>query len=307
MAHSSDVVVDVTLTNFVRDYRFERQMFAGDAVAPILPVTSFKGRYKELGKELLNLHVSDTSGDRAETNEIGLDVTEKTYEAIERRLKIMVTDKEIRSAPRALDPMRRGAIAVTHALKLRQEDRIQTLAGATSNTSTPSNDWNLDAATIVSDVNAGIASMKGILGFKPTHWLIPDHVADEIAAQQDIQDLIKTAAAMGRPVEILNTLHGGALPSVMFGLRVIMPTVMFNDAEPKATENIVRVWGDDSYLFSLAPGGEGASWAVQPQSLAFTIVRWRSNDPAGWWIKAVHEKDEIEVTTEAVHKFVDVT
>ena len=302
-----DVRVDVTLTNFVRNYRFERQLMAHDLIAPLVPVTSFAGRYKELGKELLNINVSDSGGERGETNEIGYDVTEATYEAIERRLKILVTDREIKYSPSKLQPMRQAAIAVTHALKLRQEARIETLAVATSNSTTPGNDWDNAAATIVADVNAGIAAMKGILGFKPTHWLIPDHVADEIAGQATIVAAIQAAAAMNRPMELLNTLHGGALPSVMFGMKVIIPTVMYNSAEPGAAIVVARIWDQDSYLFSLGGAGTGANWAVQMQSTAFTIVKWRNPDPPGWYVKAVFERDEIEVTPEAIHKFIDVT
>ena len=309
MPRSVDVVVDVTLTNFVRRYAFEKQFFVGDIVAPIVPVTSFKGRYKALGKELLNIDTADTAADRAETNQIGYDVTEVTYQAIERRLKILVTDKEIRSAPNALDPMKQAAITVTHALKLRQEKRIVDIASATGAThrSTPSNDWDLDAATIVVDVTQAKLLYKALMGFEPTHLVLPDHVADEVAAQQDIQAMIQAAAAMQDPTQILNTISGKALPSPLFGMTLLIPTVMYNSAEPGAALSVARVWGDDAYMFGIGSPGTGINWGVQFQSVAFTIVRWRNNDPEGWWIKAVHETDEVEVNVDGVWKFIDVT
>lgn len=304
MPSGQEVVVDVTLTNFIRDYRFQDQMMAQDIVAPLIPVTSFKGRWKELGRELLNIHVSDTGGDTDETNRIDYGVTEKTYEAIERRLKILVTDRELRNAPSRLQLMRQAAITVTHGLRLRQEYRIATLAGATSNTSSPANDWDDPSATIVADIKAGKLAFKAALGMKPTHILIPDHVADEIMGQADIIALLQAAAALSDARGIFNQFD---LPATLLGMKTIVPDAMYNSAEPGATESISRIWGDDAYLFSVRAPGMGARWAAQARSLGFTIVRWRSMDPAGWWVKAVHETDEVEVTSEAIHKFVDVT
>jgi hypothetical protein len=311
MPNIRDVVVDVTLTNYVRDYRWERQTFVADVVAPVIPVTSFKGRYKALGKELANIDVADHGSDKGETNQIDYDVSEVTFDCIERRLKIFVSQKEINQSPSGLEPLQRAALAVTHGLKLRQERRIVDLADNTSNTAAAAAVWSsATLAQFLADNRAAIAAYKLKAGMPPNLLVIPDHGADGIMMNSALFAAVYTAASLGgdTPPEILGMAHGQALPKRLFNCNVVVPTCMYNSAEPiqPNTPTIARVWGNDAYYFGASPVGEGPTWGAQFRSLGFTIVRFPREDPAGWWVKAVHETDEVETTGDSIYRITAV-
>jgi hypothetical protein len=112
---------------------------------------------------------------------------------------------------------------------------------------------------------------------------------------------------MSDPMKILSTMTGALLPPVICGLKVLIPTVCYNNAEYGATVVPVRIWGDNAYLVYADPSGMLGGWAKQFESLGMTIVKWRENDPAGWWVKAHWERVVTEVTAAAVHEITDVT
>jgi len=306
MAKSTDVVVDVTLTNFVREFPYAMQTFAQDDAAPSTPVGSFKGRFKSLGEELMDVHVDDLAGERAPSNEIGHDVSETTYLCDEYRLRQLVTDKEQKAAPPGLDMMRQAAINVAWALKLRRELRVATLAAATSNDSTPANNWNAAAGTIVADCNAAITSFKALFAIAPNTMILGDNVADAIAGQADIISLLQTAAALQQPWNMMTLLSGQQLPSHMFGCKVSVPSIMHNTAKKGAARTLAKVWGDEVYFTYSSQSPQGMSWARTFESIRPLIVRWRSSDPEGWYIKAVNEYEIQEIHSNAIWKLIDV-
>lgn len=299
--------VDVTLTNFVRNYKFERQTKAGLTVAPKQSVTSSVGRYKARGQELYDIHVSDTGGERSKANEIGSVVTEVTYETFPYALGWFVTEKEQLQAPPALNPKKHAALSIRHALELRHEDRVVTLAAATGNTGAIAPDWDDGAATIVADVNGAKATFKGNLGFPPTHWLFGDHVGDEIVGQADIVDLIKYAAAMQKPTAILSALTADELPNRMMGMNVLMPTARRNTAEPGIARVIANIWGDDSYVINIDPSPQSNTWAVTIEVANFVIRLVTSENPRGTWVIGYWDYVVKEITAEGIYRMSDVT
>ena len=303
---ATSVRIDTTMTAFMRAYKFGDQ-FAYDRLARHVTVPTSAGRYKTLGSEMSDINVADQAGTAGEAGVIGATMSEATFKTYERKLKTLVTDKTIREAPAIFNPMKFAALLCTTGLKLRAEKRVSDLADATSNTTTPSDDWDDELATIVADVNAGKKAFKTALGDKPTDWLIPDHVADEIVGQADIVDLIKYSAAMAKPTSILDNLSADDLPKRMFGMNVLMPNCRYTTNEPGVTRVLANIWGDESYLFRVDPSGMSNGWAVTPTSRNLTVVKWRTNDPEGWWVMAVWEVDHIEVAAGACHQFIDVT
>jgi hypothetical protein len=295
------------LTNFLRDYKIDMQIMVQDQIAPIVPRTTSTGEYHAMGKELFDIHVSDVKGIHDHPNTLHYDVSKGSFEAKEYALMIPVSDKERRESLSPWDPMRRASITLRHALRLRKERRLVELAAATSNNSTPAQDWDDALATIVADVNAGKAAMKTALGWKPNTCVWGDHISDEIVGQADIIDLIKYAAAMAKPTAILDNLSSDDLPGRMFGMRRLQPTAMYNTAQPGAAGSYANAWADDAYLFYVAPGNVGPSWAVTIQSLGMSVRTVRDDKMGGWFVVAGWEYQVKEVTAEAVHKLIDVT
>jgi hypothetical protein len=248
----------------------------------------------------------------APTNRIDYAVGSDTYLAIERSLKMLVTDRQIRQAPNKLAPMQRAAIHAMHGLKIRNEYRFRVVASATavsgSQTSTPSADWNVSTAYPTEDLAVAKNAFKAkSFGIEPTHFLMGDHVADEFAGNRNVTALISAAAALSQPMEILTTISGKRLPRFIMDMEVVVPNARYNTAEPGATRVVSPIWLDDAYLFTADSSGDNNGYAVQFQELGYTVVKWRSNDPAGWWVRVVTRRVTKEINTRCVHKIIDVT
>ena len=312
MPDVSQVRIDQQLTGFVRNYGYEKQRTVADTLAPAQKVTSETGTFKTLGDELLDIHVADFVADEAETNRIDYAVGSDTYIAIERSLKMLVTDRQIRQAPNKLAPMQRAAVHCMHGLKLRNDYRFVTVASATavagSQTTTPAADWSASTAYPTEDLGVAKNAFKvSSYGIEPTHFVMGDHIADEFAANRNVTALISAAAALSQPMQLLTTISGKRLPRFIMDMEVIVPSCRYNTAEPGATLSVSPVWGDDAYLFAVDASGDNSGYASQFQELGYTVVRWRSNDPAGWWVRVVRRVVAKETNTRCVHKIIDVT
>jgi len=308
-----DTRVDMTLTNFVRNYPFTQLRAVADIVAPVKQVPSSIGHIKQYGREFLNVNIADTLSQRGKANEIRFEVSDGHFECIPYGLKTFVSDKEINQSMNALDPMKQATLLLMHALKLRNEIRVAdfALASVTSSTFilTPAQDWDNAAATIVADINLAKAALKTNMGGVPaTHILFGDHIADEMCGQATIIAMIQTAAALGNPQNIWSTLTSDALPPTIMGLTKLVPNMYYDNAvEGHATEHLLHSWGDAGYLFHIDPGAETATWAIQPESMGVVITKYRENDPPGWWIRAEWERDIVEINANAIHQEADLT
>lgn len=308
MPDVTQVRIDQTLTGYLRNYGYERQRMVADIIAPREKTTSEQGRFKTLGDELLNIHVADAVADEAPTNRIDYAVGEDTYLAVERSLKILVTDRQIRQAPNKLAPLQRASVHCMHGLKLRKEYRLVATASATGNTYTPGNDWDAAASYPTEDLAVAKNTFKGnSYGIEPTHFVMGDHIADEFAGNRNVTDLIKSAAALSQPMQILSTITGKRLPRFIMDMEVVVPSARYNTAEPGAALSVSPVWADDAYLFTVDPSGDNSGYMTQFQELGYTVIRWRSNDPTGWWIRVLYRSVQKVVNARTVLKIVDVT
>lgn len=307
-ATGRQLAIDTTMTNLVRAYRFEEQTFIADIVAPRRAVRSRIGRYKNRGKEALNIDVSDKLSDRGMANEIGFAATESTYLIDPHGLKGFCSDDEIDESG-AIQCATELSILLKAATMLRQEIRVRNLADATSFTTNPANDWDTSAAVHM-DVKDAVQSMKGRLGFRPNVIVLGDHICDEIVANANIKaDIVaSTSVADGR--DYMRSMTGADLPRFRpWGMEMLQPDAQFNSASPglAIANPLDRVWGDDGYLFRSDNETRTMTWALQLELLRETIVRWRTEDPAGWWYKIVYKRVVKEITPEAVHKLIDLT
>ena len=303
MPYSGDVVIDMALTGFVRTYPFRRQKFVQREIAKRWPAKSPEGKYKELGFELVDQHENPRISDRSKAAEIGYDMTEATFETEPSRIKIPVSARTIKNAPPGYDPMKQGAFAVFHYCMLYEERQLAALADATTNTTAPANNWDVDAATILDDISDACEAMYDTLGAYPTDIVIPQKVANAMILQQDVLDLIKAAAALQQPMKILSKLRGpNVLPEPFMNMVPHIPNVQYNSAAKGATRVLAPVWSDNVTLYLRDDDSQGSTWAINPAHVDYTIVKWRENDPSGWYVACDYEMDWIEVTSEAVYQ-----
>lgn len=303
-AISKDMAIDTTMTNFARAFTFEKQMFAGDLLAFPKRVRGRNGQWKNRGLEAQDVHTSDIGADRAQSGEIGFAVGETPYFIDTRRLKTLVTDEEIEERG-PIDPALEATVLLKHALKLRQEIRIFNLADATSNDTAIGTNWDT-SADVHTEINAGKEAMKTRIGSHPTHILFGDHVADALLANTALLPDWNVANALDPGTKMFTLMSGKKFPREAWGMQVMIPDVTFNSAAKGAARTLVRIWDQDCFLFYLDPSNRSMTWAIQPQMLDITIVRWRNDDPGGFYYKAMMKRDEVEATSESIQQLVDV-
>ena len=304
-ARSRDLAIDITMTNFVRAYKFETLTFIGDTVAPRRAVKSKSGRYKTRGKEALDIHVSDQLSDRGMANEIVWAAGETPYFIDPHGLVGFCSDEEIEENG-ALQCATEVSILLKAAVALRQEIRVRNAADATSNTSTPATNWDT-SATIHSDVKDAKQAMKSLSGFLPNVFAIGDHIADAVVANTNIKSDIVSAMSVADGREVLSAMSGQDLARFRpWGMQVVMPDCMYNSANAGLARVLARVWGDDGYMFRIDNEMRSMTWALQFEMLKEMIVRWRSENPGGWYYTIIYKRVVKEVTPESIHKLIDL-
>ena len=302
MARSKDVSVDTTQTNLIRAYNYTDQIFAGPIVAVVKPVLSKIGRWKTRGKEALDVDVSDEATDKAPTNEIGLDVKESTYYTHPKRLKGLVTDDEAEDFGQ-LAVETEMTLLLFHGINLRQEIRIFNLADGTTNEVTIATDWDT-STTVPEDVATNKNAFELEAGMPPTHLVIGEHIANEIAANANLRGLLADRD-FSSTLRLLS--NGRQLPDPFMGMRLVIPNVMFNAAKRGQARTIQRVWGDDAFMVRVDNATRSMTWAVQQEKLGPTVLRWRNNDPDGWYFKVMMKRDQNVTTPESIRQLIDVT
>lgn len=313
-ARAEDMAIDQDLSSFLRAYRFDLQVFAADVLARRVPVRSRIGKYRNRDQSNVDTFLSDIVGDRQTANEVAVGVTKTSWDIQTRAFKGFVSDEEMQERS-ALDLAQETVLAIQHHLKIRQEIRIRDLANATSNTVTLGNDWDT-ATNVISEIETSKTAFENTLGLPPTHFLVGSDVAGEIMANLDNTAALESAAAAGVGItDFFKGLGNRRLPVPFLGMQPIVVNAMWNSAQPGATRTLRRIWSsdgaqtdtDDAYMFFIDSASRSSTWAIQPEMLRPTVVRWRSNDPAGIYFKVMQKRDEIEVTSESVRKLIGVT
>lgn len=308
-ARAKDMSVDALMTNFVQVYKYEDQVMAHNIVAPPKSVRSRTGPYKKRGREILDISVSDTGSDKGETNEILMKVGEGTYTIEIRKLKIFVSDDEIKEVG-PLNAIQEAVVLLKHGIDLRQEIRIRNLAEATTNTAAAAAVWDT-GATVNTDIVAAKNAFALANGQEATHVQFNKDVANEMLA-----NTAQGAGVFGTiPSPLSARAVVGELDAMKFfqgnkpwGLVPVVTNVMYSTAVgPEDAQVAAYVWPDNAYLFRVDNATRSTTWGMQPELMPVTIVRWRDEDRGGWLIKIVRKRDEIEATSTAIREITTVT
>ena len=306
-------IVDPVLTNVARLY--SPAGFVYKDIAKRIPVQTRSAQYptfsgffgddSDVGEQPID--------DRSPTPEISFDWSTDTFLVNDYRLKVSLTNTERTQAAANGDPLHLE-MGKTKLLRdrmaLRRELRLAAVLRATGNggqltggTATPSNKWDVDAATIEADVETGALAVRGKIG-RVTNLMVLDlAVAMKVARQQDIRDIVKYTVPGER------ILAGGAqLPPILFGHRPLIADVSRNTAKKGATESLSTVWGNHvRLLYVLDEGG----WGIPSVAYSFAapidgapapepgaqgqyevVDRYRTDDPPIEYIRAWEALDE---------------
>ena len=301
-------IVDPVLTNVARQYRPDG--FIAREVAPRLPVETDSGKYPVYSKESFFGDDSDSGNvtkvsDRATTPEISFDWSTDSYYCEDFRLKYSITRKERRQANAALKLEQSKLSGLLDRMAIRREVRTaamlrQTGDGGqlTGGSATPSNNWNVDAATIETDVATGALAVRGLIGRMSNTMVLDLAVAVAISSQQDIREIVKYTV----PGERILAAGGTAtLPPLLFGHRPVIAEAMRNTAKKGATVSLSTVWSDEVRLLYVPPN---PGWGVPGVAYSFECMgeevdRWQENDPPVDFVRAWEDVDEKVTAPEA--------
>ncbi|MEA1996702.1 MAG: hypothetical protein U9N45_03650, partial [Gemmatimonadota bacterium] len=236
-----------TLTQFAVENMGLGGPFVADLLAPVVRVPTTTGKYYKFSNtEALRDDYDALRAPKTESNEIRRSYTSATYTCQQYGLRELIADEEMDNADRAvIDPERDAINLISRKLRLAVERRIiAKLMSASTITNNGAASVAWDAATgveIENDIDAAKLSVRKAGGVEPNTVVIPPHIA--VAAKKDssIRDLVKYTD----PTLLVN----GELPPRLFGLEVVIPMALFDEAEAGvSTPSVDFAWDDTSVL-----------------------------------------------------------
>jgi len=236
-----------TLTQFAMENMGLGGPFAADRLAPVVRVPTTTGKYYKFSNiEALRDDFDALRAPKTESNEIRRSYTSATYTCQQYGLRELIADEEMDNADRAvIDPERDAINLITRKLRLAIERRVIAKLMSTTyitNNAAATAPWNAATGTdIEGDIDAAKLSVRKNGGVEPNTIVIPPHIA--VAAKKDskIRDLVKYTD----PTLLVN----GELPPRLFGLEVVIPMALFDEAAVgTSTPSVDFAWDDNSVL-----------------------------------------------------------
>jgi hypothetical protein len=309
-------VIDPFLTGIARNYQPNWAGFIGDKLLPATQTGTLSGQYPIFDDQFWFGQQTDNKvDDRSPAKEVNFTWSTDTYLCEEYALKVSISDLEEMQAHPALKLRTQKTKFLAGQMKLAQEVRAAGVlldggAGgglSTGNTTSPSNNWDVAAATIEDDIKAAVLSVYDRIGTTPNTLVIPYKVAYAMALQEDIRAIIRYDAT-GKPRDPI-VIGDRVLPSVIHGMNVVIPTgAQKSTAAEGPKKTVAEIWGDDVRLLLVDPG---AQWGMPTVGYrithtGLTSTRWRQIDPDVEYIRQLERVDEKIVAPDAGWVLADV-
>jgi hypothetical protein len=281
ISNRSGQLLDILLTNVGRKYT--PAGFIADQVAPRVTVAKESGQYPVWTRA--DFHRTDTNPlvpDRSETKRVDFSTALESYVCEEYALATDVSRREVENAADVLQLRSTKVQGIQDLIALNREVRVatalrKTTTGKLNLGSTPSTNWDQDTATIESDLVTAKNAIYDAIGRMPNLTIIPVKVAEAMAQQADIREILKYT------VNGQQILQDGemVLPSSLWGLRVLIPTGQYTtSAEDNATQTFTEVWGDEvRVLYNGGVSLNSPSPLLTLQTRGFEVRSWRVDDP----------------------------
>jgi len=275
-----------TLTQFAVENMGAGGPFVADRIAPVVHVPTSTGKYYKFSNlESIRDDYDALRAPKSESNEISRSYSSDTYSCRQYGLRELIADEEMDNADRAvIDPERDAIALITRKLKLPIERRVIAMLMSTqviTNNAAAAAAWNAESGVdIEGDVDAAKLSVRKKAGMEPNTIVIPPHIAAAAKKDSDIRDLVKYTDS--------TLLVNGELPPMLFGLEVVIPTVLLDTAAPGvAAPGLEFAWQDDAvlvcYVEREAPSKRSLSLAYQfrrPIAGNLDVAAYRYRDEA---------------------------
>lgn len=300
-------VVDPLLTDIAR--RYQPGGYIQDEILADVPVKTFTGKYIVFSDQYWFMDEVDTlNEDRAPAKEIDYEWSTDSYDAKKHALKVSYTDDEIEQAASVLDLRREKAEFLSHRFRHAREIRLAAKlmpSGdggdlSSGRTTTPSNNWDVDAATIEVDLKTGVIDVYDTIGTRPNTVIIPFKVAYAMAIQQDIREILKYTVNGQQVLSVGDRV----LPAVLHGMKVVIPEGAQKDsANEGGTASRSEIWGDHVRLLYIdkTAGKYKPSVIKRFRHTPLTVTRWSTHDPDVNYVREHERIDEKVVAPDAAH------
>lgn len=295
--------VNKPLTNI--SLRYTNAAYIGEIMFPPVTVAKEADVYFVYGKEYYVRH-GTLKADGAEANEYNWTVSTATYRAEEYALRTPVTDRERQNADVPIKPDIDATESLTDAIQLDWEVRYQTLAttaASVGSTAAAGTQWSLPAGTVYGDILTGQEAIRRAIQRYPTHIFMSSRVAMFVAQNTTILDLVKHTHSD------LLLGPGGTwlLPSVLWGLKVVIMMSVQNTANLGQAETLADIWNDTVYLAYInpSPGLKNISWGYTFQSRGWQTKRWREEARDADMIQVSVVRDAHVAASDAAYSITD--
>lgn len=253
-----NVQTNPVLTEIVQQYR--PTGFVADIVAPRVKVAKELFQYWTYDDGVFHrTDVNLKKADKTEAKTLDLNFTPVEGRTEEYAAIVRISDRERENVDSQVRLEESKVNQAADALKLAREVRVaallqETTAGSLANGSAPSNNWNVDGATIEADLQTAALDVWNRIGYSPDTVVIPYQVAHAVAVQADIREIIKYTVD-GQKI-LSEGL--GILPPQLYGLNVVIPKVKATTSATGTVNDATEVWGDDVRV--LYTGAGNTSW-----------------------------------------------
>lgn len=273
-----------TLTQFAMESLGSGGPFVADRIAPVVHVPTSTGKYYVFsGVGAVRDDYDAVRAPKSESNEISRSYSSAAYACQQYGLRELVADEEMDNADRAvIDPERDAINLITCKLKLPIEKRLIAKvmsAGVMTNNAAASAAWNAGSGVdIEGDIDAAKLSVRRKAGVEPNTIVIPPHIAAAAKKDSNIRELVKYTDS--------TLLAGGELPPRLFGLEVVIPLALSDEAEPGVSASSIDfAWDGNSVLVAYVerenPSKRSISLAYQfrrPVAGSLDVAAYRYRD-----------------------------
>ena len=284
-----NVHVDAPLSNLARLYRPLDEGFIAEEICPRLPVAHETDLFYVFDQgSFYGTEVSDLVADRTPPREVDTTVSTSSYACQRRELAWTISTRERNNADNQLRLDANKQNLTLGRLQLLREKRIVAILSDSSVTTTVNGEtftgginsamtaaagtkWDNASQTwqgVLTDIVKGITKMRQAIGLRPNVIVIPAAVAEglhkstaftQTAGPQNVY----TGAPDNNPYFSQYPL----LPTVLSGMRVLVPGMISNTAKEGQTASFADIWGEQVLLAYVTSGP-----AIDTPSLAYTFT-----------------------------------
>jgi len=273
----------------------------GEQIFPVVNVDKTLFKYRIFsGMEAMSDDHDAIRAPKDTSSEVSRSYTEQERSLQQYGLRELIADEEYDNADSDLNIEQDAVNVILGQLLTKREQAAITLMmneSIFSNTAAAAAKWDAGTTYIEKDIEAAKLSVLKESGNKATHIVIPYTIASKMKYGTEIRDLVKYTQS--------NLLVDGALPPQLFGLQVVIPTMIKNEANAGIATASYDFICDDYDVFvcyvepkpSMRTMSAGYTFRRKIAGNAeVAIFKYREDGRHGNWIEGLIEQLVVQVS-----------